>query len=463
MKETENKSIPPHWKTAKLGEVCKLKNGFAFSSKLYIDKGIPVIRISDIYSGIVSSKNSVHVYQSTDYENYLVEEGDILVAMSGATTGKFGIFKSNEIAYQNQRVGKFQILNKSVLSNLFLFYQIFALKRLIEKDAYGGAQPNISSTKIESMNIALPPLSEQRLIVAKIEELFSELDNAVETLKKAKEQLKVYRQAVLKWAFEGKLTDEWRRSQNDEHRMKNEEVRVAAEEKSYYSLDIGLPKKWKKLKLKEIAWEKDGLRRGPFGSAIKKEFFVNAGYKVYEQGNAINDDPYRGSYFINLEKYNELKNFSVLPNDLIVSCSGVTLGKITEIPIDAQKGIINQALLRIRLRSEIISNTYFIQYFRSAMFQKKILSQSQGSAMPNLVGIKDFKEIELLVPPFDEQGIIIQEIETRFSVADKLEQSVDQSLQQAEALRQSILKRAFEGRLVESTRFQSGLTLLQTN
>jgi type I restriction enzyme, S subunit len=305
----------------------------------------------------------------------------------------------------------------------YLFYYFILNKNNLAKKGTGSTFNAISINILKELNIPFPPLPEQQRIVEKIEELFSELDNGIANLKEAKEQLKVYRQSVLKWAFEGRLT--------------NVDVKEGE-----------LPKGWKLMNLHDITLAKDGLRRGPFGSAIKKDCFVPNGYKVYEQGNAINDDPYRGKYFVDERKYQELKNFTVLPGDLIVSCSGVTLGRISEIPDDAQPGIINQALLRIRLKSEIINNKYFVLYFRSSLFQKKIFEQSQGTAMPNLVGIKDFREIEMLIPPIEEQIRISREIESRFSIADQMEQSIDESLQQAEALRQSILKSAFEGRLL---------------
>jgi len=277
-------------------------------------------------------------------------------------------------------------------------------------------------SEYSKLPIPLPPEKEQQLIFDKIEALVTDIDKGIESLKTAQQQLKVYRQAVLKWAFEGKLTN------------KN----VA---------DGELPKGWKHFKLKDLVQGKVGLRRGPFGSSIKKEFFVPDGYKVYEQGNAINDDPYRGKYFVDEKKYQELINFKVIPKDLIVSCSGVTLGRISEIPEDGKPGIINQALLRIRLNKELISNKYFI--IRATFFQKKIFEQSQGTAMPNLVGIKDFKEIEIIVPPLSEQEKFIYEIESRLSVCDKIEEAIETSLLQAEALRLSIIKKAFEGKLVK--------------
>jgi len=207
-----------------------------------------------------------------------------------------------------------------------------------------------------------------------------------------------------------------------------------------------LPQSWSIVKLGELCLEKEGLRRGPFGSAIKKEFFVPSGFKVYEQGNAIYNDPNRGKYFINEKKYNELINFKVQPNDLIVSCSG-TLGRIAQIPTNAKEGIINQALLRIRLVDDIILIKYFLFFFRSEQFQRKIFDQSQGTAMTNLIGIKDFKEIEFSLPPLPEQHRIVAKIEELFSSLDKGIESLKTAQKELVIYRQSVLKWAFEGKL----------------
>jgi len=351
------------------------------------------------------------------HDKYLIKGPAIIVGRKGAV-GEVTFIDRNFWPIDTSYYVK-------VSDSLDIKFSFYLLKSLIlgrlDKST---AIPGLNRNDAYVLTVMLLPLVEQRAIVAKLEQLFSELDKGVENLKKAQAQLKVFRQAVLKWAFEGKLTQEWRKQQKE------------------------LPEKWKLLKLKDITNEKDGLRRGPFGSAIKKEFFVSDGYKVYEQGNAINNDPYRGTYYVSEEKFNELINFKVVPGDLIVSCSGVTLGRISEIPEDAKPGIINQALLRIRLKQDLIKNKFFIIHFRAAFFQKMIFDQSQGTAMPNLVGIKDFKEIELLIPPIEEQDKIVQEIEDRLSVCDKLEETISQSLQKAESLRQSILKKAFEGKLL---------------
>ncbi len=398
------KKLPKDWKWVKLGQVCEIVYGKGLPTKNLKQKGFPVFGAN----GIIGFN-----------DKYLYEDPMVLISCRGAYSGKINLSPSKCFITNNSLV--LNVKNKKELDEKYLYYSLTAAHKT--KLVTGTAQPQVTINNAVELDIPLPSIPTQQTIVSKIEELFSELDKGIENLRLAQQQLKTYRQAVLKWAFEGRLT--------------NENVK-----------DGELPEGWKLLKLKDITLDKEGLRRGPFGSAIKKEFFVMNGYKVYEQGNAINDDPYRGHYYVSEEKYNELKNFKVSPHDLIVSCSGVTLGRICELPNDMQPGIINQALLRIRLKRDKILTRYFVIYFRSAFFQKKIFDQSQGTAMPNLIGIKDFKEIEMLVPTIEKQNKIVQEIESRHRVADKLEESITQSLQQAEALRQSILKKAFEGRLI---------------
>jgi type I restriction enzyme, S subunit len=113
---------------------------------------------------------------------------------------------------------------------------------------------------------------------------------------------------------------------------------------------------------------KGGLVRGPFGGALKKEFFIERGYKVYEQRNAIYATVEKGDYFIDLIKYKELERFHVRSGDLIVSCSG-TIGCIYQIPVGAPEGVINQALLKITLNDERVNDAFFLAVFRSESFQ----------------------------------------------------------------------------------------------
>ena len=414
---SEIKDIPKHWEIKKLGEVCKLKNGYAFKSDKYENVGVPVIRISDINGGIVSSQKAVRVNSNDEYDNYLVENNDILVAMSGATTGKFGVYKSTEKAYQNQRVGKFKILDESILNNEFLYHQINALKRQIEKDAYGGAQPNISSTKIEQMQIVLPPLPEQQAIVAKIEELLSELENGKQQLLTAQQQLKVYRQSLLKWAFEGKLT--------------NKNVK-----------DGELPEGWKWVKLSDLGSWKGG------GTPSKQ---VN---KYWENGNNLWVTSKDMKIGVIHDSINKITDEAILNSSanriskgaiLFVMRSGI-LRHTFPVAIAGKDLTVNQDLQTLSPNG--IATSEFIYWFIRAFNNEIRQKCSKDGTTVESIESNTLKNYPFILPPLKEQQQIVEELESKLTVCDKIEETISQSLQQAETLRQSILKKAFEGRLI---------------
>jgi len=212
--------------------------------------------------------------------------------------------------------------------------------------------------------------------------------------------------------------------------------------------DTFTKKGWKTTTLEHVV---DSFKRGPFGSAIKKAYFVKEGYKVYEQKNAIYGDITLGNYYINEDKFNELRSFEVKAHDIIVSCSG-TIGKIFQIPPSSPMGVINQALLRIRLNELEISSKYFILLWKSFGFQKKVFVETRGSAMLNIAGVKELKTIEILLPPLPEQHRIVEKIEELFAELDKGVAALKRAKEQLKVYRQSILKWAFEGKLTEEWR-----------
>ncbi len=195
------------WKVVKLGDVIRLKNGYAFKSQDYAEGGIPLIRISDINDNNVTTEASVRIPQEKVNPDFFIEQGDLLIAMSGATTGKTGVYSSSEPVLQNQRVGNFKIIDEGVVDRKWRNYYVASLRKDIEKAAYGGAQPNISSKGIEAFDFPLAPLDQQKKIVAEIEKQFSRLDEAVANLKRVKANLKRYKAAVLKAAVEGRLVE----------------------------------------------------------------------------------------------------------------------------------------------------------------------------------------------------------------------------------------------------------------
>jgi len=178
-----------------------------------------------------------------------------------------------------------------------------------------------------------------------------------------------------------------------------------------------LPKEWEWVTWDTIlAFDRGAFKRGPFGSSLKKSIFVDSGYKVYEQYCPINDDCSFARYFITDEKYNELRAFAVQAKDFLISCSGVSLGRITQVPDDYDEGVINQALLRVRLNNNIFGDSFFKMLFRSPYFQEQIFKNATGSAIPNVKGVNELKAIPLPLPTVEEQGAIVAIIEGYMSV-----------------------------------------------
>jgi type I restriction-modification system DNA methylase subunit/restriction endonuclease S subunit len=157
--------------------------------------------------------------------------------------------------------------------------------------------------------------------------------------------------------------------------------------------------------------------RGPFGGSLKKEIFVDAGYKVYEQSHAIKNDFSIGRYYITQEKFNEMKRFALAPGDLIMSCSG-TMGKVAVFPTNADKGIINQALLRIIPNREIILPEYLKFVMDSDTFQQRLLNGSTGVAISNVVSVSEIKSFEIPVPSIEKQQEILSELNSYKKIVD---------------------------------------------
>ncbi|MBX1942980.1 restriction endonuclease subunit S [Campylobacter coli] len=204
-----------------------------------------------------------------------------------------------------------------------------------------------------------------------------------------------------------------------------------------------LPQGWEWKSLGEIlSNDKYSIKRGPFGSALKKSFFVENGIRVFEQYNAINNDPHWKRYFISYDKFKELEAFKAIEGDLLISCSG-TLGKIVELPKHTEIGIINQALLKIRLDNTKILNSYFIYNFNSPIMQGKILESTLGSAIKNIASVKILKQIKIPLPPLKEQERIVGILDESFAKIDESIKILEQNLLNLDELMQSALQKAF--------------------
>ena len=272
------------------------------------------------------------------------------------------------------------------------------------------------------------------------------------------------REKILDLAMRGKLVSQ---DPNDEpasvllEKIKAEKEQLIKEKKIKKSKPLApitddekpfdIPDSWEWVRLGDVlSLENGAIRRGPFGSSLKKAFFVPKDkntYKVYEQGNAINHTIDYGDYYISQEKYNELKSFSVRPKDIIISGAG-TIGKTYILPPDTPDGVINQALIRVRLNDNLITNEFFLLAFQQkvSLLNKK----AKGTAMKNMFSIAHMKnDLIWALPPLEEQSRIAAKIAQLFALLRKVESSTQQYAKLQTLLKSKVLDLAMRGKLVK--------------
>ena len=204
-----------------------------------------------------------------------------------------------------------------------------------------------------------------------------------------------------------------------------------------------LPEGWEWCRLGEIAFYK----KGPFGSSITKAMFIPKSdntYKVYEQKNAINKDASIGNYYISKEKFDELRGFEVFPNDIIVSCAG-TIGETFILPEGIERGIINQALMRIMVYEKQIIPFYLV-YF-DFVLKKEANEQGKGIAIKNIPSFDVLKKFLIPLPPLAEQHRIVQKIEQLLTIVDTIEQLQEELKALIKQTKNQVLNYAIAGKL----------------
>jgi len=205
-----------------------------------------------------------------------------------------------------------------------------------------------------------------------------------------------------------------------------------------------VPDNWVWCKLDDLAFYK----KGPFGSSLTKAMFVPKGkdtYKVYEQKNAIQKDHKLGSYYISTEKYCSLSGFAVHPYDIIVSCAG-TIGETYVLPQNIQEGIINQALMLIRLYNREIERFYLL-YF-DFILKQEAYKESKGTAIKNIPPFDVLKNFFIPIPPKEEQKRILSEVDKWMSFVDDIDTNCKDLQLYIKHTKSKILDLAIHGKLV---------------
>ncbi len=388
-------NVPNGWEICKLYDVCTFENGYAFKSSDYIKSGVPLIRISNIMDNAVSLNDCVYIQQAVD-ERFCVLTGDLLIALSGATTGKMGVYNDNQKAYLNQRVGNLRIISSKELlpeyRNLFMMSKVEKILAM----AYGGAQPNISGSEILDFDFLLPPRNEQSRIVSEVNKLNKVIDSLELNKYDISNAVKQAKAKILGLAISGKLVPQ---DPSDEPAIEllnriNPDFKPA--DTSHYE---NLPKGWTRLGLYQIITLLSGRD-------LETRFCNDSKEGIPYLIGASNID--RDKF--NITRWTNQPEVISVKGDILISCKG-TVGKVIENNI----GTIHIARQFMAIRNKgIINNDYLILYLNT------IISQLQRSARGVIPGISrdDILYKEINIPPLKEQDRIVRELNNLFKCID---------------------------------------------
>ena len=397
--------VPDNWVWTTLGSVCNFENGFAFSSDDYKQEGIPLIRISNISDNTIDLNGCVFVQKEIE-DRFVVNNGDLLIALSGATTGKMGVYSSDKVAYLNQRVGNLRIIDTSILSPEYRNIFMYSKTETILKLAYGGAQPNISGTAICSFLFPLPPLAEQRRIVTEVDHWLTLIDLIENEKFDLKISIKQAKSKILDLAIHGKLVPQ---DPNDEPAIEL----LKRINPNFTPCDNGhYPVGWIETILGELFSHNTGKALNSSNKeGIFKDYLTTSNvYWNKFDFTAIKQMPFKES---------ELNKCTVTKGDLLV-CEGGDIGRSAIWNYDYDICIQNH-IHRLRPKIDLCVPFY---YYTFAYLKENNLIGGKGIGLLGLSS-NALHKIEMPLPPLAEQQRIVQKIEELFSVLDNIQNALE--------------------------------------
>ena len=468
-----NTKLPKDWHVVKLGKFAEYQKGkkpkrqASEKTKVF---NLPYVDIQAFEEGQVKSW--------TDGEGgRLCYETDFLMVWDGSRSGLVGKGMDGALGSTLMRI------NFPSVNNLYAYYFLLSKYQEINTRAKGSGTPHVDPDLLWNYDFPVPPISEQKRIVIKIEELFSELDSGIASLKIGQEQLKIYRQALLKHAFEGRLTAQWRKENADKLETPEQLLaRIQTERETRYQQQLndwkqavkeweekgkegrkpqnpikpktheklssdeviklgGLPHDWCWIRIGDISTVGTGVT--PLKS---NSLFYGNGDIPWVTSGALNQAFItKPSDLVTTKAFNETSLRLYPKNTLVVALygEGKTRGKCSELLIEATT---NQAIAAIVLEGKSASLRRFLKWFLTKNYEEMRLTAS-GGVQPNLnLGIIERMAIPLCtITEAEELSSILDE---RFSQIDKVDAEITEQLRKTEVLRQSILKKAFSGQLV---------------
>lgn len=481
--------LPEGWEIKRLGDVLKIQNGYAFKSVEFIKENpknthIPLIRQSQLIGNTVDLSDCVFLDKKylSDKKNYIVNKGDILIGMSGSI-GKVSFYEDERPALLNQRVGKLNLYNHDTFQKDFFAYLLINLEQSIIQTAKGMGVQNISSKDIEQLQIPIPPLETQQAIVNKIESLFDEINEGIGRLKTAAQQIQQYRQSLLKNAFNGELTKEWRSKHADTLPSENEllaQIQTAREQHHAQQLadwqtavsqweqngKEGKKPSKPKAPTQAVKFEENfaDLPNGWFNFSLDTLAEISGGLtKNAKRGSFKEKVPYLrvANVYANELKLDEIATIGIQENE-----KARTLLQTNDLLIVEGNGSIEQ-IGRVAIWNNTINPCYhqnhlikarcylfvlpkFALYFLiSPMGRERIINVASSTTGLHTLSLTKVANLIIPVCSLAEQTQIVAILESKLTACDQLAAELSKQLKQAELLKQAVLKAAFSGSLLD--------------
>ena len=410
-------NLPENWIKCALGDIIRIRNGYAFPKNVFINKenagetAVPLIKQTQLSGYTIDLSDCVYVDNKylREKEEFIVSYGDILIGLSGSIM-KWCVYDKHLPALQNQRTGCIKKSNKDKNVKYILFY-LRHISNDIIKQSQGMGILNISTSTIEKNTFPLPPLAEQGRIVAKIEELFAGIDAGIENLKAVKNQIALYRQSVLKSAFDFDAST-FSALKNLIDKVRYGTSKKCSTEENVNSMPVyRIPN----IDFKKGVLDKTDLKFASFDDSEKSSLMLKSGDILIIRSN--------GS--LNL------------------------VGRAALVYNTDTNGLYAGYLMRLRIKdTEKLLPKFLLHFLNSGKARAYIEEKAKSTSGVNNINSEEISDLQIPVPTLAEQEKIVAEIESRFERADALETAVDRALNDAEKLKQAVLKKAFSGELV---------------
>lgn len=452
-----------NWITVSLGNVAQYINGRAFKPSDWEKSGLPIIRIQNL----TKSSNVVNYTSKKHEDKYFVQDGDVLMAWSAT----LDVFIWNDgPAWLNQHIFNVKEF-ENIVTRKFLF---FSLKQAIADfytKTHGTGMVHVTKPIFEAHEIPLPPLNEQKRIVAKLDKIIPRIDSVKRRLENVPIILKRFRQSVLTAAVTGKLTEKWREEHPDVESATNYVLKAKEIKEKKYQEDcesaiksgrrkpkpiffndrninfdiIDLPDSWCATYLGNLSYVQGGIQKTPKRKPVKNF------YRYVTVANV-----YRG--FLKLDQLssfelskNEFRQLKLQNNDLLIvegNGSAKEIGRCAIWRDNVEDCVHQNHIIRSRPIKEVIENEYSLLFLNSNFGIKIMMDVASTTSGLFTLSVSKVNNLPIPVPPLEEQKEIVRQVEKLFALADKLEDHYKRAKEHVDKLSQSVLAKAFRGELV---------------